>query len=176
LRIVPKIDLDGFEHQIVERKIRLRNGILDELGVPEEDRRRLDPRPASTPAAIQEAIRMDRQGLQGVWSLVSGAVGGRSGSAEAKVRWMIAGDKLVMELNNRWEGKYTLDPARSPKRINLVATSPDGAPLEVIHGIYEIRGDELCICLAFGDEPRPESLRSSSGASQISLALKRHRR
>jgi uncharacterized protein (TIGR03067 family) len=173
LRIVPKIDLSGFEHHIVDCKIRLRNGILEELGTPGESRPRLDPRPTFTPAMIQEAIRIDGERLQGVWSLISGAVSGRPGGAEAKVRWTLAGDSIVVEMHERWVGKWTLDPTRSPKRINLAATSSDGTTTEVIRGVYEVRGDKLCICLAYGDEPRPENLRSSPGTSQVSLALKR---
>jgi uncharacterized protein (TIGR03067 family) len=135
---------------------------------------RVAPRPASTPATIHEAVRIDRQRLQGVWSMVSGAVNGRSGSAEAKVCWTFDGERIVVQMNDRWVAKCTLDPTRSPKRINLAATSPDGMT-EQIRGVYEVRGDKLCVCLAFGDEPRPESLRCSRGASQISLALQRQR-
>jgi uncharacterized protein (TIGR03067 family) len=77
-------------------------------------------------------------------------------------------------MNVRWVGKCTLDPTRSPKRINVAATSSDGAAEQIL-GVYEVRGDKLCVCLAFGDDPRPESLRSSRGASQVSLTLKRQR-
>jgi uncharacterized protein (TIGR03067 family) len=174
LRIVPKIDLAGFEHRIVDRRIRLRNGILEEPGRPAEDRSpRPAPRLAAAPAVIPAAIRIDRQRLQGVWGLVSGAVGGRPGGAGCKVRWTLAGDQIVMEMSDRWVGKWTLDPTRSPKRINLAAMSADGAATEEIRGVYEVRGDRLCVCLAFGDDPRPENLCSSPGTSQVSLALKR---
>jgi uncharacterized protein (TIGR03067 family) len=174
LRIVPRIGLAGFEHQIVERRIRLRNGILEEPGIPGEERlSRLDPRPASTPAMIQEAIRADQQRLLGVWRVISGAVGGRPGGAEANVRWTLDGERIVVEMDNRWVGKWTVDPTRSPKRINLVATSSGGATADVVRGVYEIRGDTLCVCLAFGDEPRPENLTSGQNTSQVSLALKR---
>lgn len=174
LRIVPKIDLTGFEHQIVESKIRLRNGIVEEDGTPSgAGGRCLDSIRAPAAAVIQDATRTDGQQLQGAWRLLSGALNGRPGSADAKIRWTVAGDKIVMELGNRWEGKYTLDPSKSPKRINLVARSDDGARAEEIRGVYEVHGDKLCVCLSFGDEPRPEILRSSPGAGQVSLALTR---
>jgi uncharacterized protein (TIGR03067 family) len=120
----------------------------------------------------EDAAHTDRRRLQGVWSLVSGSVGGRPGGPDGKLRWTIAGDRVVLEMGQRWEGKCTLDPNRSPKRIDLAATSSEGAR-EQIRGVYEVRGDKLCVCLAFGDEPRPETLRSNKGASQISLTLKR---
>jgi len=176
LRIVPKIDLGGFEHQLVDCKIRLRNGIVEEPGpgAPQQSRRsRPDARSASTPATARNAIRADRQRLQGVWSLISGTVSGRPGDAETKLLWTLAGDTIVVEMKERWVGKWTLDPTQSPKRINLAATAPDGTTTEVIRGVYEVRGDKLCLCLAYGDEPRPENLRSSPGTGQVSLALKR---
>lgn len=156
LRIVPKIDLSGFEHRLVDRTIRLRNGVLDEPAAP----------------TTLEAVRADRQQLQGVWGLVSGSVGGRPNLGDAKVRWTVRGDQVAVEMADRWVAKSTLDPSRSPKRINLAATSADGAT-EIIRGVYEVRGDRLCVCLAFGDEPRPESLRCGRNSRQISLVLKR---
>jgi uncharacterized protein (TIGR03067 family) len=124
---------------------------------------------------IQEAIRIDQQRLQGTWRLISGAVGGQSGGAEANARWIIAANKIVMELEDRREGKFTLDPAKSPRRIDIVTTSSDGKTTEEIHGVYELRGDDLYVCLASGDESRPLNLRSSPGTRQVSLVLKRER-
>jgi uncharacterized protein (TIGR03067 family) len=175
LRIVPKIDLTGFEHKLMDRTIRLCDGVVEELTASPEGGR-LRPQPASEPTstATQEAIRSDQQRLQGVWKMMFGAVGGRRSGADARVRWTVTGDQVVMEMNDRWVGKCVLDPTRSPKRISLVAASTDGTR-EEIRGIYEIRGDRLCVCLAFGDEPRPDNLRSSRGTRQVSLALQRSR-
>lgn len=154
----------------MERKIRLRNGILEDGGAP------AGARPGARLAALREEVaRADRQRLQGVWSLVSGAVNGRPASQDTKVRWTVAGDQVTVEMDDRWVGKCTLDPSATPKRINLAVTSSDGTK-EDIRGVYEVRGGRLCLCLAMGDEPRPESLRSSQGKNQISLALKRQPR
>ena len=179
LRIVPKIDLSSFEHRLVDRKIRLRNGILEEVDemrpdkVGKADGLVLGSKSASArAAAVTDAVRADRQRLQGVWRLVSGSVGGRPGGPDGKLRWSVAGDRVVLEMGDRWVGASTLDPARSPKRIDIAAKSSDGT-VEQIRGVYEVRGDRLCVCLAFGDDPRPENLRSSKGANQISLTLKR---
>jgi uncharacterized protein (TIGR03067 family) len=172
-RVVPKIDLTGFKHEIVEPRIRLRDGLLAEGAVPPADERSADQRPAPSPAMIQEAIRTDQRLLQGTWMLTSATLRGRSGGVQGDIRWSITGDRMVIELNGRWEGKFTLDPARSPKRITLVATSPDGKKTEEIRGVYELRGDELHVCMDTGDEPRPASVSYSPNTNQVSLVLKR---
>jgi hypothetical protein len=104
-RIVPKIDLTSFEHEMVEHRIRLRDGLLVEGAVPSLNEGRHDPRPAPSPAKIQEAIRIDQHLLQGTWLLTSATAKGRSGDLQGSLHWRFTGDKMVIELNGRWEGK-----------------------------------------------------------------------
>ncbi|MBC8872101.1 MAG: TIGR03067 domain-containing protein [Planctomycetes bacterium] len=154
----------------------MRNGLLQEGTTPWEDEDALvDPRPAPTPAMIEEAKRADRKRLQGTWSLSPAAVGGPSSDAREKARWIIDGNKIVMELEQRREGKFTLDPAKSPRRIDIVTAATDDEKSEEIHGVYELSGDDIYVCLSSGDEPRPTSLRASRGTAQVSFALKRER-
>ena len=124
---------------------------------------------------IEEAKRADQKRLQGTWNLSSGAVDGQSRSVSEKARWIIDGNKIAMELKKRVEGEFTLDPAKSPRRIDIVTTAPDGEKPEEMHGVYELRGDDIYVCLSSGDEPRPTSLRASPGTAQVSFALKRER-
>jgi uncharacterized protein (TIGR03067 family) len=124
---------------------------------------------------IQEAIRTDQRRLQGTWRLTSGAVGGQSGGVKGKTRWIIDGNKIVMEMEERRDGKFTLDPAKSPRRIDIVTTSSDGKTTEEVHGVYEFLDDELHVCLASGDEPRPANVHSNPGSRQVSLVLRRER-
>jgi len=124
---------------------------------------------------IQEAIRADTERLQGVWRLTSGGMGGQSGDAKAVARWIISGNTIVMELGERREGKFTLDPAKSPRRIDIVTMASDGKKAEDVHGVYDIRDDRLHVCLASRDEPRPASIRARAGSREVSLVLKRER-
>lgn len=175
-RIVPRIDLTGFEHEVFEQPIVLRDGLLQQGATAWADERsRADPRPAPTPAMIQEATLADQQRLQGAWRLISGAVGGRPSDAEENASWTIAGATIVMGLEERRERTFTLDPSKSPRRIDIVATSSDGTKTEEIRGVYELRGDDLNVCLSSGDEPRPVNLRCSPGTGQVSFVLKRER-
>jgi len=170
------IDLEGFEHEIVEQRIVLRNGLLAE-GITswENERASVDTRPEPTPAMIEEAKRADQKRLQGIWSISSGTVGGQSSGASEKARWIIDGNKIVLELKDRVEGKFALDPAKSPRRIDIVTAATDDEESEEIHGVYEFRGDDLYVCLSSGDEPRPTNLRPSPDTAQVSFVLKRER-
>jgi uncharacterized protein (TIGR03067 family) len=152
----------------------LRNGLLAEGTTPWEDERaHVDTRPDPTPEMIEEAKRADQKRLQGTWSLSPTNFGGQPTGASEKARWIIDGDKIVMELKKRVEGKFTLDPARSPRRIDIVTTATDEEESEEIHGVYELRGDEVYVCLSSGDEPRPTSLRPSPDTAEVSFVLKR---
>lgn len=133
----------------------------------------MDTRPDPTAAMIQEATLADQRRLQGAWRVISATVAGQPRGAEENARWTIAGATIVMEVEERREGRFTLDPSKSPRRIDIVAASSDGAQPEEIHGVYELRGDDLSVCLGSGDEPRPTSLRPGTG--QVSFVLKRER-
>ena len=105
----------------------------------------------ATPAMIQEAIRADQERLQGTWALVSGAAGDESKKVSGDAKWIIAGNRIVMSLEERQEGAFSLDPAKSPRRIDIVPSSAI-AKSEQIRGVYEVSGDVLSICLNSSDE------------------------
>jgi uncharacterized protein (TIGR03067 family) len=176
-RVVPKIDLSGFKHEVVEHRIRLRNGVLEKGETAlDDDRSRAGGGPAPSPEMIREAIRVDKQQLQGAWALTSAVVSGRSGNVQLPSALVVNGDKIVVKLSDRWEGTFTLDPSRSPRRINIVTRLADGAKGEEVRGVYELRGDELYICLVGGDAPRPASVRASPESGEVSMALQREQR
>jgi uncharacterized protein (TIGR03067 family) len=126
---------------------------------------------------IEEAIRTDKKRLQGAWSVVAENVGGQSHrtGGDSHGSWIIDGDKIVMRADGRREGKFTIDPSKSPRQIDITVSSSDGKKKETIRGVYELRGDDLYVCLASGDEPRPLALRPASGTDQVWLGLKRER-
>jgi uncharacterized protein (TIGR03067 family) len=161
---------------MVEQRIVLRNGLLAEGATTWADERALvDPRPAPTPEMIEEAKRADQKRLQGTWSLSPMDFGGQPSGAGEKACWIIDGNEVVMELKKRIEGKLTLDPSKSPRRIDIVTAATDDEEPEEIHGVYELRGDEVYLCLSSGDEPRPTSLRPRPDTAEVSFVLKRER-
>ena len=84
--------------------------------------------------------------------------------------WSVrVGDKTVAT------GKFTIDPAKSPKEIDVLDESGvrnDKTKL----GIYEIDGDTYKFCLAPAGKPRPEKFTSEMGSGHSLGVSKRDKR
>ena len=104
--------------------------------------------PASTSSGTASQTKPDKDAIQGEWTAPPGL---------PATAFTFAGDKFLP-----WEGRkvdnggiavFTLDPAKSPKQIDFKALSDGKTGL----GIYELRGDELKLCLANPGKERPSS-------------------
>jgi uncharacterized protein (TIGR03067 family) len=101
------------------------------------------PPPASKPASD------DRVAIQGKWRLVSAAYGNEEKSDLDEV-WTIT--KTHMVYGSGTKDAYTLDPTKSPKEIGGKSMKTG----EKFIGIYELKGDELKICITEADKARPK--------------------
>src|SRR5262249_215599 len=91
--------------------------------------------PASTGSGTASQTKPDKDAIQAEWS-------------GAGLTVTFAGDKFLpwdgREVHNREIAVFTLDPAKSPKQIDFKTLSDGKTGL----GIYELRGDELKLCVA----------------------------
>ncbi len=122
--------------------------------------RQLPPDPA--PKAASPA-REDRGEILGTWTSddeVQETVGGVPRPPRlARTRWVITADKIAMADEQGFldrEIRYTLDPTRTPKAIDLTFLD-SGATLP---GLYRLDGDDLT--LDYGLE-RPKDLKEGPG-------------
>jgi uncharacterized protein (TIGR03067 family) len=115
--------------------------------------------------------KQDKDAIQGEWGVVAAESRGKSMPAEeiARMSATFAGDKFTL-----WEGggvnvaaSFSLDPAKSPKQIDL--KKEDGKSQLAI---YELSGDELKLCVDESGKGRPSSF-ATSGAGNLMLVLKR---
>lgn len=115
--------------------------------------------------------------LQGAWSAQSMKADGRDAPAEAveKMRFTFKGDDLLLRGNFKSDKEdtctYTVDASKSPKQIDItMPNAPAPAP-----GIYEIKGDELRICLRHANAPgeRPTEFVSTPGSKIVLIVLKK---
>ena len=98
----------------------------------------------------------DATAIQGTWVAVSGEADGKEASADEIKDFQVVftADKLVFNPkgDNR-ASSYKLDPAKTPKVIEV--TPQDGpAKGKTLHGLYELDGDRLKLCLQNGDGDR----------------------
>src|SRR5579875_4017640 len=90
----------------------------------------------------EEAIRHDKERLQGTWNFVSGL---------RPAQMLIAGDHFTVKFPNGdiYLGVYTIDPTTKPKMMDM--TIQEGPPKhrgKTSLAIYELDGDYLIWCPA----------------------------
>jgi RNA polymerase sigma factor (sigma-70 family) len=124
--------------------------------------------------ALAQDAKADKEKLQGTWEFVSGQFGGKEAQgAEAeemkKQKFVFKGDKVTSKV----ESEYTVDPTKKPKEIDVKID--EGPPQErgTWKGIYELRGDELTLCMALPNMDRPSEFVSKEGDLTLLVKLKR---
>jgi uncharacterized protein (TIGR03067 family) len=118
-----------------------------------------------------------KEALQGVWAAQSMEADGRSAPPKVveKMQYTFKGDKLLIRGNfandREEEASYEIDADKSPKYFQF---TPPRAPKPVL-GIYELKGDELKICLRHGSSSkgRPTEFASKPGSEQILIVFKK---
>jgi RNA polymerase sigma factor (sigma-70 family) len=125
------------------------------------------------PGVAQDA-KTDKDKLQGTWEFVSGQMGGKDADGEEaeqmkKQKYVFKGDKLTAKV----ECTYTIDSSKKPKEFDL--TVEDGPEQErgTWKGIYELKGDELTLCMALPNQDRPTEFVTKEGELTTLLKLKR---
>jgi uncharacterized protein (TIGR03067 family) len=126
-----------------------------------------------------EEVKKDLAKLQGTWETVSLNYNGKDFPTEGKgrFRFVFKGDKATVTGNKAIQKEYAkisfkLDPSTMPRIVDL--TVSDGSQLNaVMEGIYEIKGDEMRLCVKVFGKDRPLEFASPEGASIALLVMKR---
>jgi uncharacterized protein (TIGR03067 family) len=122
-----------------------------------------------------DAVARDMKLLQGNWTLESFVANGKDVPAEKiqKIKLTIKGDRYLVDFGKqKMELKFTIDPTRKPKTMDLINTKDDKKT--VTPGIYEITGDTLRICRGTETgQARPTEFAAKEGSK---LALSVYRR
>jgi uncharacterized protein (TIGR03067 family) len=110
---------------------------------------------ASLPAADareEKAIKEALAKVTGTWKIESETIDGAKTPSEALqgFSFQFQDGRFVLSKYGDavWVGRFTIKPATSPKRIDVLPDQ-DGADLpHTQHGIYEFDGDKLKLCLS----------------------------
>ena len=119
----------------------------------------------------------DTKALQGVWIGQSMEVDGKVLPADAakKMRFKFQGDKFFIAGNFKDDGEeacvFRLDPKKSPKHFDFTPPKEEKAIL----GIYEVKGDELKVCLRHSSsaEGRPTEFATKADSKLIYVVFKK---
>ena len=138
-------------------------------------------RAATTPAQPSERGTMDRSEavktqsggpteLEGEWSMVSGVSNGQPFDpmgvkygkrvTKGNETTVLFGPQVYMKF------KFTIDPSKNPKAIDYLHTQgPDQGKTQ--HGIYEIDGKTLKVCLSPVGQDRPADFSTKQGDGKM---------
>lgn len=119
-------------------------------------------------APAGDAAKADRDAIQGTWVPVAAVVYGKERSPEElkmTYAYRFEGDKLValsaapdrIAKDKGSVGGYKLDESKNPKWLDMhpgeELHTPDA------HGVYQLDGDTLRLCVRYGDAARPTDFR-----------------
>lgn len=117
--------------------------------------------------------------LQGVWNAKSIEADGKLAPDEAvqRMRFTFKGDKLLIKGNTNddteEECAYQIDAKQSPKQLDIKPPKEKKA----IQGIYELKDDELKICLRHASQPggRPKDFDTKADKKVVIVVFKRQK-
>ena len=128
-------------------------------------------------AAEPDATAKDRKAFQGEWAVEALEYNGKDYKDKYKIAFACKDDVLTVQGDGAVRKEYAklsfkLDPSTTPKCVDL--TVPGGVQKDAkLEGIYELKGDELRLCVKVFGSDRPTEFKSPEGASVALLTLKR---
>jgi uncharacterized protein (TIGR03067 family) len=130
--------------------------------------------------AQEDAIKKDRQALQGTWQLTVYEVDGNKPLPDDQLGIIKAifdaSGKLTVQAdgNTVVESVTKIDPAKKPKTIDFTFTEGEQKG-EMAQGIYELKGDTLRYCRAVPGKDRPTEFASKPGTGHVLAVYKREK-
>ena len=120
----------------------------------------------------------DQEKLAGAWTCVSAVNDGRPlpDDVAKMLRLTITkegGYKTERGDQVLFDSKCTIDPARTPKHIDLIGTEGENKG-KAAQGLYALDGDTLTICYTMPGLERPSKLESKAGSGATLVVWKRN--
>jgi uncharacterized protein (TIGR03067 family) len=126
--------------------------------------------------------KADADKLQGTWQAVKVEIGGVPLPDELvnNLKYEIKGNNIVTmgvpEIIKQYgAATFKLDPSTKPKSIDFTCTAGDNKGNE-LEGIYELKDDELRICVQITGKERPNAFVTKEGENRGLLLLKREKK
>ena len=134
-----------------------------------------NPAPSQPGSGAKAPPAGDAAAIRGVWLLVMAEQNGVEMGPEAvKGKKYVIGDDLVMHMTRTrpLDAEYRLDPTRMPKTIDITFKDRPDVPMR---GIYELKGDELIVCLAVPGQDRPTEFKAPADSGRELFRFKKEK-
>ncbi len=121
------------------------------------------------------AIKKEYEKLEGTWKMESFTMDGKPAPTKdfADFRMTLKGETFTtVSADGKSAGTYKVDPARSPKTIDITFTSGQNDGMTML-GVYEVDGDTYKVCLPTSSKERPKELTSRDGTGLVLEVFKR---
>ena len=124
-----------------------------------------------------EPTKKDLAALQGNWSVESLEYNGKDVTARYKLSFAFKDDVATVEGDEGVRKEYAkirfkLYPELTPRGVDLTVAGGVQVNL-VMEGIYELKGDQMRLCVKFSGKDRPSEFAAPGGSSIAYLTLKR---
>jgi uncharacterized protein (TIGR03067 family) len=129
--------------------------------------------------AEDDKVKKDLKALEGTWNVESLEYNGKDIKDKYKLSFVFKGDQVTVEGDDKVKKEYAtfklkLDPTGMPKVMDLTVSG--GVQKDaVLEGIYELKDDELKICVMVFGKDRPTEFKSPEGGSIALVTLKRQK-
>ncbi len=132
---------------------------------------------ASTGDSKDEAIKKDRQQIQGTWRAVSMEVNGeKTTPKDGENSTVVNGPDGTWTLHENGKvagkGTSTIDPTKKPKTIDFTVTEGDGKGEQFV-GIYELGEKTRKLCFVPRGMDRPTEFSAPAGSDRILVTFER---
>jgi uncharacterized protein (TIGR03067 family) len=129
----------------------------------------------------EDAVKKELAKFEGTWKTESIEYNGKQFEDLAKqLRFVFKGDTGTVEGNDKVADEYAklklkVDPSTTTKLVDVTVTA--GVQKDaVMEGIYEIKGDELRLCLKVQGKDRPSEFKAPAGSDIALIVLKREKK
>ncbi len=127
--------------------------------------------------AKQKAIEKEWKLRNGTWEPVSTVVDGKEMPAPKDRKFVLTYQdgqyRDLLDGKVVGEGESRIDPTKDPKTLDIIPRGAD-PKTQTLHAIYELKGDELKVCMALpAGKARPTKFEAPAGSGQILMTFKR---
>lgn len=116
-------------------------------------------------APPREAAKADLQRFQGTWQAASiYDFEGRPATADdlKHTQLVVSGNRFTLKGKDyAITGRFTIDPIKSPKTIDVILDADEGQQPAKVLGIYRFDGDSRWSCFALPGDERPKKFPAS---------------